>query len=85
MKKYKRNSEEVDAVQFDGTDSSMDEIRELIGEKANLIDEESITEMVFNFIGKNEYTVYRSNWIVKDLSHFFIVSDDLFKEYFTEL
>jgi hypothetical protein len=52
MKRYRKNSEEVEAVQFDGTIESIDEIKELIGEqKANMIDEDSITPHIFTFVG----------------------------------
>lgn len=85
MKKYKKNTGIVDAVQFDGTEETLDEIKELLGDKVNLIDQVAPDGKTFSLIGKTKnYRIFKTDWIVKDeidKEHtlFFVVSDDIFQ------
>ena len=66
IKKYSKNSKEVEAVQYEGTEESLDEIKELLGEKANTVEEVN-SDRKFNLIGKTKkITIYKTDWIVRD-------------------
>lgn len=90
MKKYRKNTGIVDAVQFDGSEESLNEIRELLGDKANLIDQVAPEGKSFELVGKKKnYRIFRTDWIIKDEINnehtlCFVVSDDIFQISFTE-
>jgi hypothetical protein len=90
MKKYRKNSKTVDAVQFDGSKKTLDEIKELLGDKADLINQVAPDGKVFNLVGKKkDYRIFKTDWIVKDKigdhTLFFVVSDDIFKITYSEI
>ena len=88
IKTYTKNSQEVRAVQYDGTIETIEEIQEMLKDTAakfevsNVEDPEPIR---FRIMGKTlSHFIYATNWMVKDDIYGFIVSDDVFKNMFTE-
>lgn len=87
VKKYRKNKRVVEAVKFIGSQKSVDEIQKLIG-----------IQGIYDFYsgrgGKKRFrimckkggtVIYETNWIVFDDPYFFVVSDDVFKNMFTEV
>lgn len=84
MKRFRKDNVEVEAVQFDGTEETLNEIKELLGDKADTVDETDDLK-TFSLIGrKKSYTIFRTDWIVKD-HYYFVVSNDVFETMFTEI
>ena len=88
MKKtYIKNLREVEAIQYDGTIKIFNEIKEWIDEKdrSSFKSSEVSNRLIFNIICKTKLiTVHNTEWIVKDGKHCFIVSNDIFPDFFTE-
>lgn len=86
LKKFRKDNTEVEAVKWDGSDESMEDIKSLLGEKADRIQPPDPDAKVFNMIVKKGVCpIYLTNWIVKDSGHFFVVSDNIFHDFFTEI
>ncbi len=88
MKKYRKNDREVDAVQFDGSEESINEIREILGDKADRVAAFPNMNGSFSFsmiCRKENKNIYNTDWIVKDGQYFFVVSNDVFQNMFTEV
>ena len=89
MKRYRKNNTEVEAIQYDGSIESFNEIKDSIDDdkKDKFIQEEGIRgELVFNVMCKKRYTIiHNTDWIVKDGKYYFVVSNDIFEEMFTEI
>ena len=90
MKKYRKNNVEVKAVQYDGTEKTIEEIKELLGERGENV--EFITSigsnasMNFTLITSTKsYLIYPTDWIIKDDPYFCRASDDVFVNKYTEI
>ena len=86
LRRFRKNNTEVEAVQWDGSDGSLAEIKNLLGEKADKVLNPDPDSRTFHMVVRNgETPIYMTDWIVKDMGHFFVVSDNIFYDFFTEI
>jgi len=89
MKKYRKKTTEVEAIQYNGTVESFNEIRNSIEEEKRdsfIYIEGERQESVFSvFCKTGVMRVYDSEWIVKDGNYYFVVSNDIFQDMFIEI
>lgn len=88
MKKYRKNNTEVEAIQYKGTEKSIEEIRELLPKEAHFSKEYSLDHKYkrFDILCRPDYkSIFETDWIVKDGKYFFVVSNDIFVEMFSEV
>ena len=89
MKKYTKNNTEVEASQYDGSQESFDNILESIedSKKERFTHSEGERgELMFNIACKARITqIYPTEWVVKDGKYYFVVSDNIFQDMFTEV
>ncbi len=90
MKKYRKDTRVVEAAQYKATPKSLKDIKELLKSTCAKY-EESIGDDIlgyprFTILGKTRnHVIYKTNWIVKDGKYCFVVSNDIFKDMFTEI
>lgn len=92
IRTFEKQNKQVRAVQWNGTEKTADEIRDLLGEYAKYLN----VEYMFNLKGgcmnmylmlpkKGLYQIYINEWIVSDGEYFFCISDDIFQNMFVEV
>jgi len=89
MKKYRKNSTEVEAIQHNGTFENLNEIKELLPDETqyDYDDRDRDKDIPVFTIGSRTkpYRIYKTDWIVKDGKYFFVISNDIFIDVFTEI
>lgn len=89
MKKYRKDTIEVEAIQYDGTVESFNEIKNSIDEEKRdrfTQAEGERQECVFSVSCKKRVMkVHSTEWIVKDKNYYFVVSNDIFQDMFVEI
>lgn len=90
MKKYRKNTRIVEAVQYKATPKSLKDIKELLKDTCAKIvaggDDNRLKTPRFTLCGKTRHhIIYKTNWIVKDDKYYFVVSNDVFKDTYTKV
>ncbi len=101
MKKCIINNQEAEAVQYidptpcpgemikrEVTDKSIADIKELLKGMSSTFKQKQgvLSHYLFSINDdKRSYLLYHGDWVVKTKNSFFIVSDDIFKDMFTEV
>jgi len=86
IKKYTKNSIEVEALQYTGTQESMNEVLEWIGDRL-IFAGRNETNPNFTLVSERlgrEIVIYNNNWIIKDGQLWFVSSDDIFQTMYEE-
>lgn len=90
MKKYRKNTRTVEAVQYRDTPTSLKNIKKLLKDTcARCVmggDDNRVKTPRFTLFGETRHhIIYKTNWIVKDDKYYFVVSDDVFKDMYAEV
>lgn len=90
MKKYRKNSTVVEAIQYDGKRESVAEILELLKDEPVELKNTDGNGRKFSLVGTRTgrtgtFTIYKDEWIMRDKGLFFVISNNIFQEMFVEV
>ena len=89
IRTFRKKDTTVQAIFCDGSPGNAEEIRDFLPPNTNFTvdDDEASPRILYHLVDNSGkvITVYNTNWLIKDGKHYFIASDNIFKDMYEEV